>query len=103
MNTTEDVTDKAKLENTATLSPGREDTFTISCLGATTTCTVKCSTPAAQGPSTMTYILNTSTMKFHYPGCRDTKRISANNYREESTTREDLINRGYSPCGHCNP
>lgn len=49
------------------------------------------------------YVLNTSTMKFHYPGCRSVKQIKAENYSTMSGTREDAINSGYSPCGICNP
>lgn len=50
-----------------------------------------------------TYILNTNTHKFHYPGCSSAKRISPKNYAEFSGTREELINAGYDPCGNCNP
>ncbi len=49
------------------------------------------------------YVLNTNTKKFHYPSCRDVSRIKAENYSTMSGTRDDAINSGYSPCGHCNP
>lgn len=49
------------------------------------------------------YILNTGTMKFHYQSCSDVKRIAPENYAESSASREDLISKGYSACGHCNP
>lgn len=49
------------------------------------------------------YVLNTSTMKFHRPSCRDVPRIASQNYATSSQSRSDLISRGYSPCGHCNP
>lgn len=50
-----------------------------------------------------TYILNTNTHKFHYPGCSSVKRIKAENYSEFTGSREELINQGYDPCGNCNP
>ena len=49
------------------------------------------------------YVLNTNTMKFHDPGCRHAKTISADNKAERFCTREELIVEGYEPCGVCNP
>lgn len=49
------------------------------------------------------YVLNTSTMKFHIPSCADVARIAPANYVESSLTREQIVNNGYSPCGHCGP
>lgn len=53
--------------------------------------------------TTSNFVLNTSTMKFHNPGCRDVKKIAPHNYSTYDGTRDDIINQGYSPCGHCNP
>ncbi len=50
-----------------------------------------------------TYILNTNTMKFHYPDCSSVSRMSESNKQEYTGGREDLIEQGYSPCGNCNP
>lgn len=50
-----------------------------------------------------TYILNTNTMKFHYPGCFSVKKIADENKEESDLTREELIDLGYSPCGNCKP
>lgn len=50
-----------------------------------------------------TYVLNTSTMKFHYPHCSSVKQIAPHNYATSSTNRDDLISQGYSPCGRCKP
>ena len=58
--------------------------------------------PVEQQPQ-ITYVLNMSTRKFHTPGCRDVKRIAPANYGEYTGTRDDVINQGYTPCGHCNP
>lgn len=51
-----------------------------------------------------TYVLNTNTKKFHYPSCRDVSKIKSKNYKEwKNVTRDEVINAGYSPCGHCHP
>lgn len=58
---------------------------------------------AAQQPQTSSYVVNTSTKKFHSPSCKDVSKIKQANYWAYEGTREDLINQGYSPCGHCKP
>lgn len=58
---------------------------------------------AAQQPQTSSYVVNTNTGKFHFPSCRDVNKIKPENYWAYDGTRDDLINQGYSPCGHCNP
>lgn len=50
-----------------------------------------------------TYVLNTSTMKFHYPSCKSVKKISPDNYATSSASRDELISQGYDPCGNCKP
>lgn len=54
-------------------------------------------------PAETSYVLNTSTMKFHSPGCRDVGKINAGNRQDYTGTRDSVIAMGYSPCGHCNP
>ncbi len=49
------------------------------------------------------YVLNTNTKKFHFPGCSSVNQMSAKNRKYIESTREDLIAQGYSPCGKCNP
>ncbi len=51
----------------------------------------------------VTYILNTSTKKFHYPNCASAKKIADKNREETTKSREELIAEGYSPCGNCDP
>ena len=50
-----------------------------------------------------TYVLNTSTKKFHKPSCNDIKKMSTKNRLDVSWDRSKVISEGYSPCGHCNP
>lgn len=50
-----------------------------------------------------TYVLNTNTMRFHYPDCESVTQMNESNKEEVTTTREELIEEGYSPYGNCNP
>lgn len=49
------------------------------------------------------YVLNTNTMKFHHSYCSSVKTIHDENYDEYFGTREEVIERGYEPCGRCHP
>ena len=50
-----------------------------------------------------TYILNTATFKFHNPSCKDVKKMKPENKETYTGTRSEVIDMGYSPCGHCHP
>ena len=50
-----------------------------------------------------TYILNTASKKFHDPKCANAENISDKNREKIKCTREELIYRGYEPCGICKP
>lgn len=50
-----------------------------------------------------TYILNNNTKKFHYPSCSSAKKIKDSNKGSFTGARDELIERGYSPCGNCHP
>ncbi|MET0016464.1 DNA/RNA non-specific endonuclease [Oscillibacter sp.] len=54
-------------------------------------------------PTEQTYILNTSTHKFHYPSCSSVKQMKDSNKQTYTGNRDDLIAQGYSPCGRCKP
>lgn len=56
-----------------------------------------------EDPQTAAYILNTNIKKFHKPYCRSAKQIKPGNRQETGDAREDLLARGYSPCGNCRP
>ena len=48
-------------------------------------------------------VLNTNTMKIHYPNCDSVGRISSKNKKEVIGTIEEFKAQGYKPCGRCNP
>lgn len=50
-----------------------------------------------------TYVLNTNTMKFHYKWCSSAGDISPSNRLEVTTSRTDVISRGYQACKRCDP
>lgn len=49
------------------------------------------------------YILNTNTMKFHEPTCSSVDDMTEKNKETYSGSRDDIISKGYSPCGRCKP
>ena len=50
-----------------------------------------------------TYVLNTSSMKFHDPDCSGVASMSDANRQDYTGSRQDLIDQGYAPCGICKP
>lgn len=50
-----------------------------------------------------TYVLNTSTMKFHKPDCSVVESMSQKNRIDYMGARDELIQEGYSACGICKP
>ena len=59
--------------------------------------------PPETEPAGTDYVLNNNTMKFHYPSCGSAAKIKEHNKGYYTGTRDDLISRGYSPCGNCHP
>lgn len=49
------------------------------------------------------YVLNTSSQKFHDPDCSGAQSITGDNREEVTCTRDELIYKGYEPCGSCKP
>lgn len=50
-----------------------------------------------------TYVLNTNTGRFHTEDCYYVDTIAEHNKRITQSTREELIQVGYTPCQVCNP
>ena len=49
------------------------------------------------------YIINRKSKKFHRPECYSVKQMNEKNKLSFKGDRQYLINKGYSPCGNCNP
>lgn len=62
------------------------------------------STPNKESSKELTtYILNTSNHKFHLESCSVVKTIKDENKETFTGTREEVIEKGYEPCGKCKP
>lgn len=55
------------------------------------------------GDSDITYVLNTNTLKFHYPDCNSVEKMASENRSDFTGTRDEAIAMGYDPCGNCHP
>ena len=53
--------------------------------------------------NSQTYILNNNTKKFHEASCGSASRIKDSNKSTFTGSRDELISRGYAPCGNCHP
>ena len=81
-----------------TTAPAVTTTTTVAYTPVTTT-----TTTAATDPYSITYVLNTNTMKFHKSTCSSVDTISKRNYDTFTGSRDDLIAMEYSPCKTCKP
>ena len=55
------------------------------------------------GTPEVTYVLNTSSKKFHLPDCSGASSMKAENREESTASRAELTAQGYEPCGICKP
>ena len=56
---------------------------------------------ADQQDTTDAYVLNTSTLKIHYPDCKYVRKIAPQNYSTSNSTVQELKAMGYTTCGNC--
>ena len=54
-------------------------------------------------PEGVTYILNLNSHRFHLPDCKGVQDMKPENRKESYSTREELTELGYKPCGTCKP
>lgn len=68
----------------------------------TTETTIAVTEAPVQEPErvSITYILNTSSMKFHRPSCGS---LPTKNRKDSNLSRDEIISQGYEPCKKCNP
>ena len=98
------VETKSIFSNTATQKPISKTTYNSTkkpVLSLSSNNTSKNTTK--QESNTKTYILNTNTKKFHIPSCSSVKQMNESNKQKYNGSRQDLINKGYSPCKRCHP
>lgn len=61
------------------------------------------SAKSAADTASCDYILNTNTHKFHYPYCSSVLDMAEKNKEYFTGSRDEVIARGYKPCGRCKP
>ena len=54
-------------------------------------------------PVEVTYVLNKSSQRFHYPDCDSVTEMKAKSRQDVDWSREEVIAAGYQPCGSCSP
>lgn len=58
--------------------------------------------PTARPPADqVSYVLNVGTGKFHLPGCPSVSKMAERNRRDVTSTCEEMVADGYSPCANC--
>lgn len=72
-------------------------------LGPEPTPTATHAPAATERPDVYTYVLNTSTNVFHSPSCSSVAQMKSKNKKVVETTRDQVIDMGYKPCGVCKP
>lgn len=87
---------------------GRGISFNIYCFNVTPNAEIDYNTgivtteeQAAQAPRL--YIINKRSGVFHYPSCDGVKEMHPQNREEVTATRKELTDKGYVPCGYCEP
>lgn len=91
-------------EATPSPMPSLSPTPSIAAASPTLSPTPTPASTASPAPEiTGTWVLNTSTKRFHDPGCKSVPTIKEKNRGEFTGPREDLIEQGYKPCGNCKP
>lgn len=61
------------------------------------------STPSVPEDNKTNYIANKSSKKFHVPSCTWVSKMNESNKEYHTSTHDEMIANGYSPCGTCNP
>lgn len=51
----------------------------------------------------VTYVINASSRKFHKEDCSSISSMNSANKKVVTSTRDELVSEGYSPCGICKP
>lgn len=59
--------------------------------------------PSVNSSSDKDYVGNRNSKKFHYEWCSSVKQMKESNKFFYTGTRDEMINRGYDPCGNCHP
>ena len=85
-------------------SAGYEDGYRIGYIeGSNDIKSAGSNAPSRSVLSSVDYVLNTNSKKFHYPSCSSVDQMSEKNRQYYNGSRQEIIDMGYSPCGRCKP
>lgn len=59
--------------------------------------------PEESNEQECTFVLNKNSKRFHKPDCKSVGNMKEKNREYYSGSRDDLISKGYKPCGSCKP
>lgn len=59
--------------------------------------------PAESNEQECDFVLNKNSKRFHKPDCKSVGKMKEENREYYSGSRDDLIAKGYKPCGSCKP
>lgn len=88
---------------TAKTNNFKSDSIDIECIEKPVQNTITRSNASMNTSGGTTYVLNTSTKKFHYSWCSSVNQMKDSNKQYSSESRDTIIGWGYSSCGRCNP
>jgi hypothetical protein len=94
--------DESQKTSVITITVKKAETTAIPTTPADTKVPEKTDPPYVE-PVRYTYVLNTSSKKFHEEYCNHASKISSKNKKYYEGSRDDLISMGYTPCGTCDP
>ena len=106
--TTTTTTSRPAATTTTTTTTSRPAATTTTTQPTTKATTVYIAPTTTTQPTTVAqqtsdyYVLNTNTMRIHYPSCSSVKDIFPENYAETDDFNAAIQN-GYQPCGKCHP
>lgn len=90
----------AKKAGTTTITAKTSNGLKATCK---VTVTDKSVSTATSSSKEVTYVLNKNTKKFHKPSCSSVSDMKEKNKEEVTCSRDEVINRGYTPCKRCKP
>ena len=100
------VADGVHMEGYSVEDNGKGICFDVYCYNVTPGAYINYETGAVDTSDSdveRTYILNTNSMRFHYPSCDSVRETSKRNKVTYTGKRSKLIAEGYTPCGSCEP
>ena len=101
--TSSDTLSSGSQTSAAAYTTAHTTTYTTVYTTIATTTTTRPETTAESTPASYRYVLNTNTMRIHYPTCDSVNQMSNRNKSYSNKSVAELEAEGYVPCGNCHP